>query len=135
MHVAEFIAQKYYHDDTIEAVERVNRILSHPGIFFAGIPDNGVVLVYLTLSDEGLDILKSKTKQSDFNAALTRELLNYPGDHIYVFRIVSDDKPSLHILKILRSQIMRKHRAVSFSWHDNDHDNPVVLHTYKVNHV
>lgn len=135
MHVAEFISKKYYNDDTIDGVERVNRILNHPGIFFAGIPDNGVVLVYLTLSDEGLDILKNKVKQSDFNAAFTRELLNYPGKHIYVFRMVTEDNPSLHTLRNLRHQSMQKHKAVSFSWHDNTHDNPVVLHTYKVNHV
>lgn len=135
MHVAEFIAKTYYHDDTIDGVERVNRILSHPGIYFIGVPDNGIVLVYLTLSDEGFEILQSKKKQSDFTGTLTQQLLEYPGHHIYVFRMVSEGKPELNTLKALRSLIIRKHNAISFSWHDNDHDNPVVLHTYKVEHV
>lgn len=131
MHVAEFVAKKYYNDDTVEGINRVNKLLSHPGIFFAGVPDSGAVLIYLTLSDEGLDILKSVKRQKDFNSGLTLELLDHPGQHIYVFRLVTDDKVPLDLLRTLRTRIMQKHDAVSFSWHDNNLDNPVVLHTHK----
>ncbi len=131
MHIAEFVANKYYKDDTLEGIKRVETLLSHPGVYFAGVPDDGVVLIYMTLSDEGLELLKSKTSQSDFSSSFARELLQHPGHHVYVFRLIVEDHVPLLTLKKLRSRIMQKHNAVSFSWHDDHHDNPVVLHTYK----
>lgn len=128
MEVAEFIAQKYYHDDTLQEVQRIREMLAHPGVYFEGIPDNGVVLVYITLSDTGLKMLKDATTVDHFKNGFTEKLLAHPGHHIYVFRLVAENKPALHELRHLRTKIMNKHQATSFSWHD---DNRVVLHTYE----
>lgn len=129
MEVAEFVAKNYYHDDTLPRVERVRNLLSYPGVFFAGLPDDGLILIYITLSDEGLEILRSATTEEAFKNGFSERLLQYPGDHIYVFRLVSDGKPKLDELRRLRSRIIKKHNARSFSWHDNDR---VILHTYEV---
>lgn len=129
MDVAEFVAHNYYKDDTIDGEARVRKLLATPGVYFEGIPDNGIVLVYLTLSDEGLRILKSVKTVDDFKNGFSDRLIQHPGKHIYVFRMVTDGKHTLKELRQLRSKIMRKHNAPSFSWHDNNH---VILHTYEV---
>lgn len=129
MDIPEFISHNYYKDDTIQGINRVRDILSHPGIYFEGVPDSGLVLVYLTLSDEGLTILKSAKTPDDFKNGFTERLLQHPGKHIYVFRMVADERPTLHLLRQMRTIIMKKHNAPSFSWHDNTH---VILHTHEV---
>lgn len=129
MEVAEFIAKNYYHNDTLDGIKHVRHVLSYPGTYFEGIPDNGLILVYLTLSDEGLALLKKVQTEADFKNGFTETLFNYPGHHIYVFRMVAEGKPKLEDLRRLRTRIIRKHRAVSFSWHD---DSRVMLHTYEV---
>lgn len=129
MHVAEFIAKNYYHDDSLDGIDRVQSLLSVPGVFFEKSPDDSFVLVYLTLSDEGLALLKDVKTESDFKNGLSDTLLQYPGHHIYVFRMVAESRPSLKDLKIMRDHIIKKHNAVSFSWHD---DHRVILHTYEV---
>lgn len=128
MEVAEFVAKNYYHDDTDQSINRIRGMLAHPGVYFEGIPERGSVLIYITLSDEGMEILRSAKKVEDFKNGFSERLLNYPGPHIYVFRMVTEGKPTLQYLRELREKIMRKHNAVSFSWHDNNH---VVLHTYE----
>lgn len=129
---AEFIARHWYKDDTIENVKRVRELLAYPGIYTEGTPDAGLILVYLTLSDEGLRMLKSAKTPEDFKNGFSETILQHPGEHIYVFRMVSEGHPSLRTLRILRTRIMTKHHATSFSWHDNEH---VMLHTYGVQNV
>lgn len=128
MEVAEFIAKNYYHKDTLEETQRIRDLLAYPGIFFEGIPDDGLIFVYLTLSDEGLNILKKATKPEDFKNGFTETLLRHPGHHVYVFRMVTEGKPKLEDLRRLREKVMNKHNALSFSWHD---DHRVLLHTYE----
>lgn len=129
MTIPEFIAHNYYKDDTIDGERRVENLISHPGVYYYGTPDDGVMMVYLTLSDEGLDLLRSKKELSDFTPDFSAELLQYPGNHIYVFRLISEGAHRLSDLRKLRSKIMSKHHAVSFSWHD---DHSVKLHTYEL---
>lgn len=128
MDVAEFVAHYYYHDDTLEGVKHVQAMLNHSGVYFAGIPDEGLILMYLTVSDEGLEILKSAKNPSDFKNGFSNRLLQYPGKHIYVFRMVAENKPTLLDLRRLRTRIMKRHNATSFHWHDNDR---VILHSFK----
>lgn len=129
MDLAEFVAHYWYQDDTKETIDHVREMLAHPGVYSEGIPDNGTVLIYLTLDDEGLRILKSAKKPEDFKRGFTESLLEHPGRHIYVFRMAVDGKPTLQHLRALRSRVLRKHDALSFSWHDNNH---VLLHTHEV---
>lgn len=129
MDVAEFIAKHYYHSDTYEAATRARKLLGYPGVFFAGLPDDGLVLVYLTLSDEGLELLKNVKTEEDFKKGFSETLLTHPGHHIYVFRMVSKDRPTLRDLRRLRTQIIARHNAKTFSWHDDHH---IILHTYEV---
>lgn len=128
MEVAEFIAKYYYEDETHENIQRVRDLLSYPGIYFAGIPDDGLILVYLTMSDEGLQLLKNLKTPQDFKNGFTEKLLQHPGPHVYVFRMVSDGRHMLRELRRLRAFIMKKHNASSFSWHDNNH---ILLHTHE----
>jgi hypothetical protein len=129
--ISEYIAKNYHKDDTIEGARKIDSMLARPGIYYLGSPHEGVILVYMLLSDEGLELLRSYKKQSEFTVALSNKMLEYPGDNVYVFRLVSESKVPLLTLRRLRSQIMQKHNAKSFSWHDNNHDNPVILHTYR----
>lgn len=128
METAEFISKNYYHDDTIQGINKVRSLLSYPGVFYEGIPDNGLILVYITLSDEGLKILQSAKTVEDFDNGFSERLLQHPGHNIYVFRMVAEGKPTLKDLRRLRTRIMKKHNAPSFSWHDDHHVN---LHTYR----
>lgn len=128
MEVAEFIAKNYYHDDTVQGVTNVRELLSHPGIYYAGIPDDGMMMIYMMVSDEGLRMLQEKTRAEEFTPEFSGELLKHTGNNAYVFRLVSTGIKNLSELRRLRSSIMRRHNAASFSWHD---DHQVLLHTYR----
>lgn len=132
MDVAEFIAKYWYKDDTVQEIERVRNLLAYPGIFFDGSPSDGLVLVYLCVSDAGLKMLQDVKTKEDFQNGFTERLLNLPGNNVYVFRIVTDGKPKLLALRHLRTLIMRKCKAKSFSWHDDHH---VKLYTYRIKNV
>lgn len=127
--IAEFVAQNYYHNDTVKGVSEVRDLLSFPGVYSIGIPDDGLVMIYMTLSERGLERLRQVKDESDFTPSLTSELLSHPGKHVYIFRLVSINKPKLHDLRDLREQVIKRHNALSVSWHD---DHRVFLHTYEV---
>ena len=127
--VAEFIAKNYYNDDTVTGVQRVQTLLSHPGIYFEGLPDQGLVLVYMLVSDEGLQMLRDLKTPEDFKGGFSDRLMQHPGDNVYVFRIVSEGRPAIDQLRTIRTRIIEKHNAKTFSWHDNQR---VILHTYEV---
>lgn len=126
-----FIAKHYYNDDSLQGIERVDRLLRHSGVHVYGSIADGVIMVYITLSDEGLAILKSVKTEDDFKNGLSDKLMKYPGRNIYVFRLVTEGNPSLDTLRKCREEIVKKHHATRFSWHDNAR---VQLHTYEVKH-
>lgn len=126
---AEFIAQQYYKDTSADRVHQVERLLAYPGVHTEGTVENGIILIYLTLSDEGLRLLRDVKTPEDFKNGFSERILEHPGNHIYVFRLVSSNSPKLGELRRLREVIVQKHKAKSFSWHDDDR---VILHTYGV---
>lgn len=125
--VAERLAKEYYSDDTMERVDAIREMLHVPGIHFYCSPDN-VLWVYMLLSDEGLDLLRSKKKIADFTKNFSEELLQHPGNHIYIFRSLAPENISQRAAFRRAAQfIIQKHNAVDISWHD---DHRVFMNTY-----
>lgn len=128
MEIAERLAKDYYHDDSIDKVNFVRRMLAIPGIYNYLSPDE-VLWVYMLLSDEGLALLKTKTKKEDFTSSLSEELLRYPGHHIYIFRSLAPSNGSQRAaFRRAATFLLQKHQATDISWHDNER---VYLHTYR----
>jgi len=123
--LAEVIAKEYYNDDTLDTINEVRRFISFPGIYTYGTPESDVIFVYMLISDEALEMLSKIKNIEDFTSDLTSELLQYPGDNIYVLRCIARNKVEPKKTALL---MMQKHNAKSISWHD---DNSVVLHTHR----
>ncbi len=130
--VAERLAKEYYKDDTVERTEEIRRMLAVPGVHFYVSPED-VLWVYLLLSDEGLELLRSKTDMSSFTSSFSSELLEHPGNHIYIFRSLAPSNVSQRAaFRRAAEVLMNKHNSPDISWHDNDR---VYLHTYRGEHV
>lgn len=132
MDTAEFISREYYKDETVDGAKQIRELMAVPGVYSYGNLDQGFVILYILLSDEGMKILESKKRVSDFTPALSSELLQHPGNHIYAFRCVGTLPPMSIRIKFLK-QLTAKHQAHSICWHD---DNPerVILHRFNDAH-
>lgn len=126
--VAERLSKDYHMDDTQEGINSIREMLSLPGVHFFVSPQD-VLWVYLLISDEAIELLRSKTSVDEFTSQLTSQLLTMPGRHIYIFRSLAPENVSQRQAFREAAQILiRKHRAIDISWHD---DKRVYLHTFK----
>lgn len=126
MDTTQYIAKRYFDDDTPAGVQSVERILNIPGVRCFGTPAQGCVALYISVSDFALSLLRNVQTDQAFTVPFMLSMLQYPGDNTLIFLCVADGAKSIR--RMARAFIY-SHKPSRLLWFDSKR---TFLHEYQV---